>query len=1269
MPPPPVLHREVRVPPTPSSATSVLHIDAAGGSQQRGLTRAGSKRPFDEIGGLDEEAYARKCLATEGSVYFRTKQRSPRSLLWRVLDDRKVLELQAVDIVNGGRRGEGNSWLSYRVTFKEKILPCGVAFADPEAVDALECFVLTESKDLCTITLKRDLLTRANVPPGFDAASCVKKCSSSFLSLRQPYRFVVVSSLELLVSLADGGLVRLERKANESGAQWRETFFSEGGWSGTLTLKRINPFSHNQTVRYGNIDLDPAAIVDMSKSPCGRFVWTVGLDSWVRAWSIQTGKVILKMDLLGENREHEKRLPYVMSAEQGKLLQILRLPHSSDGTDLVNGTRADSYDEPYYLALHSPRDHQFKIYKVVPPFSSIDGPGIAVEDVRPNSQLIPPVDELMDTNIWHLESFHVQPRFDSNNAELWIRARSGTLCKTFTTTFDIVPPQYGENDHISEMWRAAWSVVDQSSLSSEELRLSAGFPGDLDVMGDDAVTPSEKWLKFLLHPARFSETSLESALCIYRKGRGMSLTPARGTKAGQQPLEERLTTAITSKIMLRRLTDEQPDYVRFQQEIQAQWQTFYSLLSHLHNLRHESIGLAFDDEDGLPWSVCADFVAPIRACSKLERRMLNTRLLDNKTDKEASRLLYTNTVDKDDDKPKESASLSYLLVAAGELRRSLPDTVQEKLRLAASADALVRGNDNAEGGRANAMFERCGLDLEITDDDFEALSAGVEILGGLGSLQDDTFLRVLEWIDEEGGFAGHDSGAQLTSFGPKVLMVGVEETARRAQCVLLDVLTLVVFMAGGLEEEELDQDFDADSMYDATVERLRRTDLFLWLIGHSRERTIKVGDAEISSEVTLFEDVFIGDWRSLDSSRQNGAMPDLLTIWTKAWIHGIRTSDTNWEGITTHILAFLITRKEVDLAVDFLPFTTGKSAWSTYVKARLFVLLADYSQASLAFRSAATECARGKDVGATKDTAALLSPEERMYFGSGYAAYFQHVAAIFEKLRAYSYVADSSYLALQHTERIEDFSGAMARLDRKKQHRDSPAPERISVAQEESRLLKIKEARDEILNRLFNALVQTGRYAEAYEALAEIEDQPMKRSDLKRLLDSCVKQDAVPSLLELPFAGDLALEADKVLLAMAKKDLAAGTTSIATPTYQILFAFRTQRQDFRGAAEILYEHLERLRHTPYHHVVQDPEDETLVQVYVLLINTLACCGDEDAWLLADSIPGVHKQGRKRTLVTLADLRREYTAELDKRSDMLYGRFALVGGDEDAMDVL
>lgn len=1273
MAPPPILYREGRITPIPSSPSSVLHIDTSAGQQRASLLRAGSKRTFDDISGLDEESYARKHLATEGSVFFRSKARSPRSFLWRILDNRKVLEVQAVDLVKESRWEGTDSWLTYHVSFNESILQNGVAFADPEETDALECFVVTESRELYTVTLKRDLLTRARAPTEFDASTCVKKYTSSFLSVRHPYRFVAVSSLELLVSLAEGGLVRLERKASENGSQWRETFFSEGGWSGTLTLKRINPFAHHQTVHHGNLELDTTAIADMAKSPDGKYVWTVSLDHWLRAWSTKTGKIAAKMDILNRNEENQRRSQsYVMSPEQGILLQIVRPPSSRDSRAVARMEE----DDKYYIVIHSPKDHQFKMYDIRHTFTSVEGEGIHIDDLQSRNRLIPPVDELMNTNIWHLEQFHMHLGYETAGTQLWIRARSGALCKNFMLTFDVLDED-GSAMEVQGLWQTGWSVVDAGPLTSEELRHCAGYPGDLEVTADSTVTPSDRWLGFLFYPSRFSIASMETALHIYRKGRGLPANSSRGIKAAEQPLEERLTTAITSKVLLRRLPNEQADYDRYQQDIQAQWQTFYSLLSHLHNRRHETVGLAFDAEDALPWSICADYVAPIRACSGLELRIMNTHLLPNEAAQRVDQVLlhrriYPEYLHREDEHLNESVYLSRLMAAARELRRGLSATAQEKVRAGAAADALLEGGPDS--GRAQAVFEHCGLEAEVTDEDFDTLSLGVESLGGLGSLTDDMVLGLLDWIDAEGEEAGRDSGMLLNRHGAVVTVEIAQETLQHVQDILLDVIALVVFMAGGLEADELAEEFDADKMYAAALNRLRRVQLFLWLVSHAREKTVVIAasrpserDTEITSEVTLLENLFIPDWTSLDSKVEETTMPALLSIWSKGWLKGIDTSGGHWSGVTAHVLAFLLTHKEHDLAVDFLRFTTDATAWSVYLKARLRVAIGDYAQASLMFRSAAEGCAALRNIDRA-DTAQLLSVEEWNYFGNGLAMYFQHVAAIFEKLRIYSYVADFATLALQNTERVPDFARSIAAVDRKKRQQNSPIPDKLAAAEEETRLLRLKDARDEIVNRLFTALMQTGHFLEAYDALVQIETRPMKNSGLKKLIESCAKQDAVPTLLDLPFRGELALEADKVLLEMAKKGMETGASAVTTPPYQILYAFRTQRSDFRGAAEVLYEHLERLRRSPHNHAVQDPDDETLVQAYVLLINTLACCGEEDAWLLADPIGGVHKEGRKRRLVTLADLRREYTAELDKRSDMLHGRFALVGGG-DEMDVL
>lgn len=121
--------------------------------------------------------------------------------------------------------------------------------------------------------------------------------------------------------------------------------------------------------------------------------------------------------------------------------------------------------------------------------------------------------------------------------------------------------------------------------------------------------------------------------------------------------------------------------------------------------------------------------------------------------------------------------------------------------------------------------------------------------------------------------------------------------------------------------------------------------------------------------------------------------------------------------------------------------------------------------------------------------------------------------------------------------------------------------------------------------------------------------------------------------------------------------------------HQLLYTWAIHNTDFRLAAEILFERLQLLKASEG---VFAPENETLVEAYLALINCLACLGREDGWVLAD---GGKTGGGGRRIVTLEDVRREYQSELDRRSEMEYGRFPLLGaggggmiGRGDAMDV-
>lgn len=1255
----PILYQETRISPAPSSHSSTLFIPTPGTTAQHApatstlSNHAGRKRPFDEINAVDEESYARKHLATESSVYFRTKAASPRSFLWRVLNDRQILEVQCVDLTQeGDQRSE--SWLTFRIGFKDSIREGGIAFADAEDADALEIFVLSSKCELFTITLKRDLLLRRTVPTGFDPTTCVKVYASSPLTAScHAYRLFAMNSRELIVSLTDGSFMRLTRKANESGAQWLETIHDTRSW------KSLRVFSKRHTVKYGALEVDISAIAATAKSPDGQVLWTVSLDHTLRAWSTENWKVLATMDLLNDRLEKEdalKRQPYATSPGQGTMMHIV-VPPSGE-----NSLARMDRDERYSLVIHSPKNHEFKMYEVFNTQDESEGPTIRLTDLRPTAQLVPPIEELMQTNIWQLEQFFVKAGSDWDQTQLWILARSGAMCKTFTITFNLL------DDGVEDVWQNAWTTVDDGPLTMDRLRLGDAFPGDVEPKSDSAITPSERWLGFLTYPGRFSAAALETALHIYRRARTKSNTPSPRLTSIEDPFEERLSNAISSKVILGRLENDIPDYDKYRIDMQGQWQLYFSLLSHLHNRRHESISLAYDSANGLPWKLCADFIAPTRMLNDVEQRIMNTHLLRKDLAAAVDRDLV-NAIYPIKEKGGMKPVLSRYLAIAKLYRCGLSGAVQETFRHNAAMEAL-HSSDEAQQSRVGSFFESSGLMSETTDQDLEDIAEWTKDVGGTRALDDDYFLGMLEWLDSEGGVRNTSDGRVLNRYGVKFTVATAQATLEHAHAILLDLLALLTLLGGDGTDEQVSLDLHEEKMFDAILLRLRHNQLLSWLAANSTQEVTGPGEhVTIDNRrepVSPLENIFIGDWRSWIHGKARLSLPELLTSWSNAWTYGTDLV-SNWDGIVSHILAFLLQSHEYDLAADFQKFLSD-TAWHRYLQARLHLTTGDHAIASACFQDAASELAKSPVL--EIDTASLLTPKELEYFGAGQAKYFEHVAKLFGDLKIYTMSADFAELALEilaSDAGTTDFGRSLADIDRKKSS-DSPMIGRVNIAQEEVRVMKAKLHYGKLLHTRFKALVETGRFQDAYEALANGAYPPEQRHGaFQTFIEKCVKQDAIPTFLAMPFEGELAAETDKALAELARTALASGLTTAAPASYhQVLYAFRTQRGDFRGGAEILYEHLERLRHSNDRRVL-DPEDEMLLHAYVLLINTMACCSEDDAWVLAEPITSVHGDGAKRKLVTLADVRREYNAEMDRRSNILAGRFPLIGGDD--MDLL
>jgi nuclear pore complex protein Nup160 len=261
---------------------------------------------------------------------------------------------------------------------------------------------------------------------------------------------------------------------------------------------------------------------------------------------------------------------------------------------------------------------------------------------------------------------------------------------------------------------------------------------------------------------------------------------------------------------------------------------------------------------------------------------------------------------------------------------------------------------------------------------------------------------------------------------------------------------------------------------------------------------------------------------------------------------------------------------------------------------------------------------------------------ERDYLHGGLPSYYSHIAALYEREKHYSFVADFARLSLQFT-KLND--------------RDH-------------------DLRSDMQNRLFTASIYTCRFETAYSILMQFTNQTLQDTALRTLITKMSEQSFVSELVQLPFVG-LHDQVDEFL---AQKCSGIVDVLAGVPYHKILYAWRIKHNDFRGAAAISLSRLQRLiiAGNGDKPIIEDGSETPVTQQYVNLINVLSCVDSDQAWILNEAPLQKGRASKnadqpKRRVVTLNDIRKEYQAELDRIAAIANNQFAF--GDGDEMDVL
>lgn len=209
------LHRETRLNLEPSSSASIVRVclPSVASHRRSSLRKTNGSDHFAE----EERAYRSTNLSTSSSIFYRKHHTSPRCFLWRVLEDDSVLSIRVVDVCRQQKSPDANIVLNLR--FPAAIRPSCIAFSDPEEHDALSVFVIDQSNLLYTLTLRPDAFCKRSALEGGLGEACKIHLSSAF-SFKHPHRLVAVTSDQLLVTLHDGGIIKLDRNKTYEGESW-----------------------------------------------------------------------------------------------------------------------------------------------------------------------------------------------------------------------------------------------------------------------------------------------------------------------------------------------------------------------------------------------------------------------------------------------------------------------------------------------------------------------------------------------------------------------------------------------------------------------------------------------------------------------------------------------------------------------------------------------------------------------------------------------------------------------------------------------------------------------------------------------------------------------------------------------------------------------------------------------------------------------------------------------------------------------------------------
>lgn len=705
-----------------------------------------------------------------------------------------------------------------------------------------------------------------------------------------------------------------------AGSHWTQITFDEKTWG--ASLRGLVPWSGQQRILYDGRNLDPNTPNAIATTSDQTYVFAVCLNHTLKVWNLAANKLVGTKDLLDRplSKQQPDSTAYFLNPSDSNFLRVFNAERALDG-----GYR-------YYVATYTPHEEgKFKFWAVK---GGLTTP-LTIEDLFPQAVFRPLDPDTTGNMFWSVADFQLRPMEEGTRMELWVLWRNNGLYQLYTLHFNF--------ESLEEDWSTNWTSTAWDTRRNE--------PAPALVVSD-VVDPTEKWLEFLFHPARYTPETLETALVSYQevlKPRTSAAFPKRGT-----PLQERLCFTIAASVSLRKYADDDMDYAKYRTDTDHKWRQFWQIVEEVHSRRLEPLSLEYDAYSDLPWVITTDTCALIRECSATELLLHNSVLdLENELPKIADRWRHRKL---ETELGNRYADSCHVIKVAADFRKRLPAaalrTFEEALYSELFLEPLLSATE-----RLATFIDKSELSEHVSDDMYDGLCAAMNKQINICKLPKEPFHMILDTLPM--GFTAKDSDLYFTAFGVRVMTSGSQETISHLRRLLHDLLILVVFVEGEINQES-GSSFDATELFPLLIALIKECELLYWLSSNTRVSPNRGqhenSDAQLQAKGHGAVKSILGDFFVTNiKPRPSINLPQSFTL-TKgildvlSWI--VHPGDVILPNVLVHIQCDLIANGNIELASDFLRFQPS-NAWSNYVKGRLFVAKSEFDTAAIYFQKAA----------------------------------------------------------------------------------------------------------------------------------------------------------------------------------------------------------------------------------------------------------------------------------------------------------------------------